>query len=82
MVFAPELGCGSEGYERKARQTQKTEVTGPGCGLLQRVEPKVAPLKRIVTGRRCRHTVGSKLSKDQINVQNQVPWAGCYVVKN
>lgn len=82
MVFTPELGCGSDGYERKARQTQKTELTGPGCGLLGRIEPKVAPLKRIVTGRRCRHTVGSKLSKDQTNVQDHVPWASGYVVKN
>lgn len=82
MVFAPELGRGRDGRERKTRQTQKTELTGPGCGLLGRVEPKVAPLKKIVTGRRCRHTVDSKLRKDQINGQNQVPWAGGYVVKN
>lgn len=34
-VCAPELGHGSDEFERKARQTQETERTAPGCGCVR-----------------------------------------------
>lgn len=77
------MGCGSDECERKARHTKKKKQTGPGCGFArERVESKVALLKRIAIRRRYRHTTDSELSKDQINVQSPVPGAGGYVVKN
>lgn len=77
------MGGGSDERERKARQTKKKKRTGPRCGFArERVESKVALPKRIAIRRRYGHTMDSELSKDQINVQSQVPGAGGYVVKN